>query len=81
MQLASPNNRIDAVDALRGFALAGIVFAHMLEQFLGASRPELAGGTERFRSYGDGFAWHIRDGEVFLHLRGAVWYELCHHDG
>ena len=40
MQLASPNNRIDAVDALRGFALAGIVFAHMLEQFLGASRPE-----------------------------------------
>jgi uncharacterized protein len=32
-------NRIDAVDALRGFALAGIVFAHMIEQFLAAPRP------------------------------------------
>ena len=40
MQVASPNNRIEAVDALRGFALAGIVFAHMIEQFLGAPRPE-----------------------------------------
>jgi uncharacterized protein len=27
-------NRIHAVDALRGFALAGIVIAHVLEQFL-----------------------------------------------
>ncbi len=33
------NNRIDAVDALRGFALAGIVFAHMIEQFIAAPRP------------------------------------------
>ena len=40
MQVASPNNRIDAVDALRGFALAGIVFAHMIEQFIAAPRPE-----------------------------------------
>ena len=40
MQVASPNNRIEAVDALRGFALAGIVFAHMIEQFIGAPRPE-----------------------------------------
>jgi len=40
MQIASPNSRIEAVDALRGFALAGIVFAHMIEQFLGAPRPE-----------------------------------------
>lgn len=31
--------RIDAVDAMRGFALAGIVFAHMLEQYIAAPRP------------------------------------------
>jgi len=40
MQVDFPIKRIDAVDALRGFALAGIVFAHMIEQFLGAPRPE-----------------------------------------
>ena len=33
------NNRIDAIDALRGFALAGIVFAHMIEQFIAGPRP------------------------------------------
>jgi uncharacterized protein len=39
MQTSSPISRIDAVDALRGFALAGIVFAHMIEQFIAAPRP------------------------------------------
>ncbi|HEY7884073.1 MAG TPA: DUF418 domain-containing protein [Cellvibrionaceae bacterium] len=33
------NNRIHAVDALRGFALAGITLAHMLEQFIASARP------------------------------------------
>jgi uncharacterized protein len=33
-------NRIHAVDALRGFALAGIVIAHVLEQFLAAFPTE-----------------------------------------
>jgi uncharacterized protein len=37
--VSTPNHRIDAVDALRGFALAGIVFAHMIEQFIAAMRP------------------------------------------
>ncbi len=32
--------RIHTVDALRGFALAGITVAHMLEQFIAAPRPE-----------------------------------------
>lgn len=32
--------RIHAVDALRGFALAGITIAHMLEQFIAAPRPQ-----------------------------------------
>lgn len=34
--------RMLVVDALRGFALAGIVVAHMYEQFIAAPRP--AGG-------------------------------------
>lgn len=33
------DDRLGAVDALRGFALAGIVVAHMIEQFIGAPRP------------------------------------------
>ena len=32
--------RITIIDALRGFALAGIVFAHMLENFLAAPLPQ-----------------------------------------
>ncbi|MEM1336391.1 MAG: DUF418 domain-containing protein [Bacteroidota bacterium] len=31
--------RIDIIDALRGFALAGIVFTHMLENFIAAPMP------------------------------------------
>ena len=37
--MTSRNYRIDAVDALRGFALAGIVFAHMIEQYIASLRP------------------------------------------
>lgn len=33
------SSRIEAIDALRGFALAGIVVAHMVEQFTAAPRP------------------------------------------
>jgi uncharacterized protein len=33
------DGRIDAIDALRGFALLGIVVAHMSEQYLGAPPP------------------------------------------
>ncbi|WP_019604746.1 DUF418 domain-containing protein [Teredinibacter turnerae] len=34
-------DRLDIVDALRGFALAGIVIAHILEQYLASPRPKL----------------------------------------
>lgn len=37
--LNGARQRLDAVDALRGFALAGIVIAHMIEQYIGAPRP------------------------------------------
>src|SRR6056297_1853128 len=33
-------NRIEIIDAFRGFALAGIVFVHFTEQFLAAPAPE-----------------------------------------
>jgi uncharacterized protein len=36
----SSNARLDIVDALRGFALAGIVIVHMVEQFIGSPRHQ-----------------------------------------
>lgn len=36
---ANEEQRIDAIDALRGLALGGIVVAHMYEQFISAPRP------------------------------------------
>lgn len=40
MYTPANTSRIHAVDALRGFALAGITIAHMLEQFIAAPRPQ-----------------------------------------
>ena len=34
-----PQNRIEIIDALRGFALAGIVIVHVVENYLGAPPP------------------------------------------
>lgn len=34
-----PGRRIEAVDALRGFALLGILIVHMVEQYLAAPPP------------------------------------------
>ena len=55
-------NRIQSVDALRGFALAGIVLVHMVENYVGAATPEgaMAGGN----SFLNGIAFFII--EVFL---------------
>lgn len=39
-QLNSIQDRIDAIDALRGFALAGIVIVHMVEQFFAGPPPQ-----------------------------------------
>jgi uncharacterized protein len=35
-----PGSRINAIDSVRGFALAGIVLAHMVEQYIGAMPPQ-----------------------------------------
>lgn len=40
MHTDNNTSRIHAVDALRGFALAGITVAHMLEQFIASPRPQ-----------------------------------------
>ena len=37
---AKLNGRIDIIDALRGFSLAGIVIVHMVEQYVGGPAPE-----------------------------------------
>lgn len=37
------NTRIDIVDALRGFSLAGIVIVHFMEQYLGSLAPFFVG--------------------------------------
>ena len=52
---SSLNKRIDVVDALRGFALLGIVIVHFMEQFYAGSPPK---GHENY-------AVHIFSDEVF----------------
>jgi uncharacterized protein len=42
---AAPNDRLDVVDALRGFALLGIVIVHFIEQFYAGPPPA---GRENF---------------------------------
>jgi uncharacterized protein len=37
---ADGSERIHAVDAVRGFALAGVALVHMIEQYMGAPMPE-----------------------------------------
>lgn len=39
--------RIEVIDALRGFALAGIFICHMTEQYVGAGTPEFHGTAVR----------------------------------
>ncbi|WP_430909678.1 DUF418 domain-containing protein [Maribacter sp. 2-571] len=37
--MATKNERIEIIDALRGFALAGIAICHIVEQYIGAQAP------------------------------------------
>ena len=61
-------NRIHSVDALRGFALAGIVITHVLEQYLAAFPTEemqavlIAGPVD---SIVDGFSFWVIRGKFF----------------
>lgn len=58
-------NRIDPIDAFRGFALAGIVIVHMVEQYIAAPVPE---GTLPASS--GGFVNGLVDTLTFIFIRG-----------
>ena len=57
--------RISSIDALRGFALAGIVVVHIVEQYAGAALP-----TEVMESARLGWPDSLVDGFIQLLLRG-----------
>jgi len=63
--MGNTNKRMDIVDALRGFSLAGIVIVHVVENYIGAPFPE--GVMEATHL---GIADNIVDGFIFLFLRG-----------
>ena len=57
--------RIEIIDALRGFALAGILICHMVEQYLGAAPPP--GHSE---AVSIGVSDQIIDGFIGIMMRG-----------
>ncbi|MGB5430369.1 DUF418 domain-containing protein, partial [Eudoraea sp.] len=63
--MGNTNKRMDIVDALRGFSLAGIVIVHVVENYIGAPFPE--GVMEATHL---GITDNIVDGFIFLFLRG-----------
>jgi len=65
MNISPALKRIEIVDALRGFALAGIVIVHMVENYVAAPVPE--GAMEASRQ---GLPDYLIDGFIFLFLRG-----------
>ncbi|WP_396589945.1 DUF418 domain-containing protein [Allomuricauda sp. R78024] len=60
-----PQERIEIIDALRGFSLAGIVIVHMVENYIGAPAP---GGFNE--AVHQGIGDDIVDGFIGLFLRG-----------
>ncbi len=58
-------SRIQVVDALRGFSLAGIVLVHMVENYIGSPPP-----AEAMAAVNQGILDSIVDGFIFLFLRG-----------
>jgi uncharacterized protein len=61
--IMTTSKRIDTIDVLRGFALAGILYAHMVIWYTGAALP-----TEVYTKYdsiADGIAMGIFGGLVF----------------
>ena len=57
--------RIEIIDALRGFALAGIVIVHIVEQYVGSALPEDALSAARL-----GWPDSAVDGIIEFFLRG-----------
>ena len=61
----SSKPRIEIIDALRGFSLAGIVLVHIVEQYAGAPLPEEATAGARL-----GMPDYIVDGIIQIFIRG-----------
>ncbi len=59
------SKRIESIDALRGFALAGIVIVHMVEQYTASMIPEAWQATKTA-----GLADQIIEGSMFILIRG-----------
>ncbi len=57
--------RIEVIDALRGFALAGILICHMVEQYVGAGTP-----ASHFEGVRTGLPDQIVEGLIAFFLRG-----------
>mgnify|MGYP003650444231 FL=1 len=62
---SSKSTRIEIIDALRGFALAGILICHMVEQYIGAGTPESHSEVVRL-----GLSDQIVEGLIGFFLRG-----------
>ncbi len=60
-----PKNRIEIIDALRGFSLAGIVIVHMVENYIAAPPP-----LELNEAVHQGIGDNIVDGFIGFLLRG-----------
>jgi uncharacterized protein len=61
--ITTSKKRIDTIDVLRGFALAGILYAHMIIWYTGAALP--AGVYSKYDSIPDGIAMGIFGALVF----------------
>ncbi|NNK69639.1 MAG: DUF418 domain-containing protein [Flavobacteriaceae bacterium] len=61
----NPSKRIQSIDALRGFALAGIVFVHMVEQYTAGMIPE---DWQTVKNAG--LIDQIIEGAMFIIIRG-----------
>ena len=57
--------RIQIIDALRGFALAGILICHMVEQYIGAAAP-----TSFYEATGTGITDQVINAFIGIFLRG-----------
>lgn len=62
---STKSSRIEIIDALRGFALAGILICHMVEQYIGAGAP-----MSHYEAVGPGMADQIINGFIEIFLRG-----------
>jgi uncharacterized protein len=59
MKTTSTPKRLEIVDALRGFSLAGIVIVHIVEQYAGGPLP-----AEAMESARQGTADYVVDGFI-----------------